>query len=141
MLGYLRIEHWIDPRENARHCRAPLLVERIPVQKIDLLQRELPLRPGLLGDAHLALDVTHPGKQSLDFSRVRAIQQREETLEVTLLGGKQQIPIFHLIEAEGRKGYRQTVNYASVHQPLHHSNSRMALPVTPPNLMPRSSAA
>src|SRR5260221_8774547 len=109
MLGYLRIEHWIDPREDTRYCRAPLRVERIPVQKIDLLQRELPLRPGPLGDSHLALDVPHPCKQSLDLGRFVAIQQREETLEVTLLGGKQQIPILHLIEAEGGEGHRQPV--------------------------------
>ncbi len=150
--GDFGIERGIDAPEYLGHGGAPLGVERTAVEKVDLFQRKARLGKRLRVDAHALFHVAEAAECLVELLRRSPIEQREEALEVAPFGGEEQLPLLHLVEAEGGKGSGEAVEQALIEQSLqrgrdsgrggHQScNSRKGWPAAPCRCTPRISAA
>src|SRR5690242_15772114 len=98
----LVFEKRVEFAEHAGNGAAPVLVMRASIEKVDLLHAEAAFGPRSFGYPHQRLRLPQWSKKRIDSLLVRSIEQREQALQITALGGKQSAPIAKLLEEKRR---------------------------------------
>ena len=84
------------------------------LQEVHMLQGEASRPPGPVADIHLPVDIAERTEQLLDRLGGRPVQQSEEPLEITMLGGEEPIPVLDSVQGINGERRREAVEQAAV---------------------------